>query len=206
MQKTQLQSKHKAVAPIIATLLMVAVAVVGGILIFVFAQGFFSDSQIQSPTLESVTLLGYDMRQILASSSAGVENHAGDTIANAGDASITDNVKKEDEEGAIYLKNTGSQAIVITSLKVNGKELTFSTTNVATSEPDNGEYVILDGTSTTNAKAINVLNPGQETTIVVSFDDDNQIKIGRAFTVQIETGNGAVFQFQLTSGIQKGGS
>ncbi|MEK0340135.1 MAG: archaellin/type IV pilin N-terminal domain-containing protein, partial [Nitrosopumilus sp.] len=45
---TKLQSKYnkltsrRAVAPVIATLLLVAIAVVGGSIVFVFAQGFFS--------------------------------------------------------------------------------------------------------------------------------------------------------------------
>ena len=49
--KTTNEHKYsqRAVAPIIATLLMVAISVVGGILIFVFAQGFFTDTNIQTP-------------------------------------------------------------------------------------------------------------------------------------------------------------
>ena len=56
-------SNRRAVAPVIATLLMVAIAVVGGTIIFVFSQGFFSSSQISgSPTIEAVKILGYDAR------------------------------------------------------------------------------------------------------------------------------------------------
>ena len=36
----------KAVAPVIATLLLVAIVVVGGSIIFVFSQGFFSNAEI----------------------------------------------------------------------------------------------------------------------------------------------------------------
>ncbi|MGI0082773.1 MAG: archaellin/type IV pilin N-terminal domain-containing protein, partial [Nitrosopumilaceae archaeon] len=54
--------RRRAVAPIIATLLMVAIAVVGGILIFVFAQGFFTDTSIQGPTIDSLEIFGYDAR------------------------------------------------------------------------------------------------------------------------------------------------
>ena len=38
--------KRRAVAPIIATLLLVAIAVVGGSIIFVFSQGYFASAQI----------------------------------------------------------------------------------------------------------------------------------------------------------------
>jgi len=50
--------KHRAVAPVIATLLMVAIAVVGGTIIFVFSQGFFSNSQISgTPQIESYVVV-----------------------------------------------------------------------------------------------------------------------------------------------------
>ena len=55
LKPKELKSSHKAVAPVIATLLMVAIAVVGGTIIFVFSQGFFSSSQISgSPQIEAV--------------------------------------------------------------------------------------------------------------------------------------------------------
>jgi len=61
LKPKELKSNHRAVAPVIATLLMVAIAVVGGTIIFVFAQGFFSSSQISgTPTIESIKILGYD--------------------------------------------------------------------------------------------------------------------------------------------------
>ena len=61
---TKLQSKitsRRAVAPVIATLLLVAIAVVGGSIVFVFSQGFFSSAQISgSPNIESLKITGYD--------------------------------------------------------------------------------------------------------------------------------------------------
>ncbi|MEK0367486.1 MAG: archaellin/type IV pilin N-terminal domain-containing protein, partial [Nitrosopumilus sp.] len=63
---TKLQSKYKltsrrAVAPVIATLLLVAIAVVGGSIVFVFSQGFFSSAQISgAPQIESLRIIGYD--------------------------------------------------------------------------------------------------------------------------------------------------
>ncbi|MFQ5572867.1 MAG: archaellin/type IV pilin N-terminal domain-containing protein, partial [Nitrosopumilaceae archaeon] len=58
-------SRRRAVAEVIATLLLVAIAVVGGTIIFVFSQGFFSQSQVSgTPTIESVKILGYDARDV----------------------------------------------------------------------------------------------------------------------------------------------
>ena len=57
--------KRRAVAPIIATLLLVAIAVVGGSIIFVFSQGFFSTTQISgAPQIELVKIFGYDTRDV----------------------------------------------------------------------------------------------------------------------------------------------
>jgi len=66
MTKYELEKRnHRAVAPVIATLLMVAIAVVGGTIIFVFAQGFFSQAQISgTPTIEAVKIMGYDARDV----------------------------------------------------------------------------------------------------------------------------------------------
>jgi len=60
--KEQKMTSRRAVAPVIATLLLVAIAVVGGSIIFVFSQGFFSSAQISgTPQIESLELTGYDM-------------------------------------------------------------------------------------------------------------------------------------------------
>ena len=72
---------QRAVAPIIATLLMVAISVVGGILIFVFAQGFFTDTNIQTPNIESLEIFGYDARD-----RAGLRTHIFDPAATEGAA------------------------------------------------------------------------------------------------------------------------
>ena len=68
---TKLQSKQnkltsrRAVAPVIATLLLVAIAVVGGSIVFVFSQGFFSSAQISgAPTIESLQINGYDATDV----------------------------------------------------------------------------------------------------------------------------------------------
>ena len=56
---------RRAVAPVIATLLLVASAVVGGSIIFVFSQGFFSSAQISgSPQIESLEITGYDASDV----------------------------------------------------------------------------------------------------------------------------------------------
>ena len=87
---TKLQSKQnkltsrRAVAPVIATLLLVAIAVVGGSIVFVFSQGFFSSAQISgAPQIESLQVIGYD-----ASDVANLQIHDGSLTDNAGTATL----------------------------------------------------------------------------------------------------------------------
>ena len=59
---------------------MVAIAVVGGSVVFVFSQGFFSSAQISgAPQVESLQVVGYD-----ASDVANLQIHDGSLTDNAG--------------------------------------------------------------------------------------------------------------------------
>lgn len=193
-------NERRGVAPIIATLLMVAIAVVGGILIFVFAQGFFSSSQVEGPAVESMTLLGYDARDV-----AAVNNHAGTSFASSLTAgSTTDNKLTAGDKITFYVKNTGSQQLVLNTIKLAGETLTFEGTSITNSTGlDAGEYGILDGSSVTTLTTTPVLTPGAETTVIASVID-SPLKTGRTYGVEITTGNGATFKFDFIAGIQKG--
>jgi hypothetical protein len=189
---------------------MVAIAVVGGILIFVFAQGFFGETQVQAPSVESVTLLGYDMRQLDVAEDDFIESNTGEALDDLGDDDVTDNAKSKDEEGTLFIKNTGNQDLIVEKLFVNGVELRANLgPDNATSDMSPCNYQIWAGAIGGDddvIRDINVLKPGAETTIIASFCDENQVKIGRAFMVKLETANGASFQFQVTAGIKKGGA
>ena len=64
--KNQKMTSRRAVAPVIATLLLVAIAVVGGSIIFVFSQGFFSSAQVSgAPQIESIEIVGYDASDVI---------------------------------------------------------------------------------------------------------------------------------------------
>ncbi len=97
-------SKHKAVAPVIATLLMVAIAVVGGTIIFVFAQGFFSNTQVSgTPTIEALKVIGYDARD-------ADELQAHDGVLMTDETGGEQNGEKTaDERVAVYVKNDSVQ-------------------------------------------------------------------------------------------------
>lgn len=193
-------NERRGVAPIIATLLMVAIAVVGGILIFVFAQGFFSSSQVEGPAIESVTLLGYDARDVAEGS---IKNHAGGILTAIGSDTTTDNKISADDTIAFYFKNTGTKDLVINSLKVGGESITFASGTIAADTlPNQGEYVIMDGNSNSTSTT-SVLPAGSATTVVTGVID-SPLKTGRTYGVEIATGNGATFKFDFIAGIQKG--
>ncbi len=107
--------KHRAVAPVIATLLMVAIAVVGGTIIFVFSQGFFNQAQVSgTPTIESVKILGYDARDI-----ASLIAHDGRTMAVAGSDPNAQG-KNVGEYVVVYIKNDSSGQVLFSEIRLGG--------------------------------------------------------------------------------------
>ena len=62
MRNHNLITSKRAVSPIIATLLLVAIAVVGGAIIFSFSQGYFASTQLSGPpAVDLINVLGYDL-------------------------------------------------------------------------------------------------------------------------------------------------
>ena len=205
---------HKAVAPIIATLLMVAIAVVGGILIFVFAQGFFSDSSVQGPSIDSLTFIGYDTRdsgkvgEPACTAATSLMSHSGVCITGATGA-ISNNLKTADAM-TLFVKNSGAKSFTIDTVKYLGNEYVFSTSvaDVAATIPANGAFLLAttitaEGTSAGTGSSI--IEPGEEKTIVLRYDGENgNVKVGRSGQVIITTGNGATFALNLVNGIVRG--
>ena len=109
LKPKELKSSHRAVAPVIATLLMVAIAVVGRTIIFVFSQGFFSSAQISgTPQKESLKIVGYDATdaaQLIAENDVQMA-----TLNSGGDA---DNIPEVDERIAVYVKNDSVNKVMI---------------------------------------------------------------------------------------------
>jgi len=202
-------SKHRAVDPVIATLLLVAIAVVGGTIIFVFSQGFFSSSQISgTPQIEALSVVGYD-----ATDSTGLIAHEGTDMLLTG--GVADNSKSVNERVAVYVTNDSVQKVTISKLRFSGVSYTMSTGNStiadqgttgAASAPGVQEYVIV-----TNPGTLAILNlagsqgeiqPGQTVTIVLGLDQ--QIKIGRDSQFNLKTTNGNVVVGTINIGQQSG--
>ena len=199
--------KHRAVAPVIATLLMVAIAVVGGSIIFVFSQGFFSSAQISgTPTIELIKIVGYDARDVTT-----LQTHDGGPMLLAASGGNADSTSQQHERIAIYLKNDSVQKVLFAELRFAGTVYTYANTAAldaqgALSSIAGGEYDIwltedgiLDVMLTEPAAE---LQPGQTATVVLGLDTD--FKTGRDSQFKLTTTNGAVFVGTVVIGQQAG--
>lgn len=199
----RLHKPHRAVAPVIATLLLVAIAVVGGAIVFAYAQGFFSSSQISGrPTIEAVKIVGYDARAV-----AVILNQNGSPFG-AGSGGDGDAQKEAGERISVFVKNDSVQAITLSELRFGGSAYTFANPAPATvSALVNGTYTIAGvvGGLTTELitqSSVAEIQPGQTGSIVLALSED--MKSGRDTQFKITTTNGAVFVGTVVVGQQSG--
>lgn len=189
---------RRAVAPVIATLLLVAIAVTGGTIVFLFSQNFVSHAQVSGfPTIEAMKFVGYDARDTDA-----LIAHDG-TVLPAGTGGLEDGAKQQGERISLYLQNN-SVKIKIVELRFAGNLYNFTgsapTLDVYTgTAPAQGEFVILaDTTGNILQSSTGVIQPGQVATIIL--DMQGSIKIGRDAQIQIISSNGAVFVHTVNIG------
>jgi FlaG/FlaF family flagellin (archaellin) len=202
----ELKTSHRAVAPIIATLLLVAIAVVGGTIIFVFAQGFFSSAQISgSPNIEAVKIVGYDARAVPELRADNGQMMAAGTASGDGDANV-----ERDERVAVYITNDSVQKVVIAQLSFGGTIYNYTTITGNTLSAWNdiadltpGKYAILTGTPASMlSEGAGEIKPGQTATIVIDLDSD--LRVGRGTQFKVTTTNGAAFVSTVNVGQQAG--
>ncbi|AFS80942.1 hypothetical protein NKOR_05280 [Candidatus Nitrosopumilus koreensis AR1] len=192
MSKNKLTSR-KAVAPVIATLLLVAIAVVGGSIVFVFSQGFFSSAQISgSPNIESLKFSGYD-----ASDGNNLLNHDGTTFTAANNTA--GNGLLAGEELGVYVQSNSVGKLTLSEVRVGGTVYDYTTS----STPGNGEFRVLTrGPDTILATTAAEIQPGQQVTLLLTLDEN--IREGRDTQVKLTTANGAVFVGTVIAGQQTG--
>ncbi|MCH8086064.1 MAG: hypothetical protein IIC15_06560 [Thaumarchaeota archaeon] len=222
---TKLQSKYKltsrrAVAPVIATLLLVAIAVVGGSIVFVFSQGFFSSAQISgAPQIESLRIAGYD-----ATDGELLQIHDGIGMGIAQGDIIPDGLLAGDRI-AIYLQNNSVQKVTLGEIRFAGTVYNYVSSNtgfIDIWDPIAGPIIgVLAGSeagymistdsngslaSPTPATALTAssaeIQPGQQVTIILQLDEN--VKVGRDAQFKLTTTNGAVFVGTVIAGQQTG--
>ena len=201
-QKERLTNR-RAVAPVIATLLMVAIAVVGGTIIFVFSQGFFSQSQISgNPSIESVKILGYDARDADA-----LRSHDGTTMGAGTGGNSTSLGKLSDERVAIFIKNDSVNQILFSEVRLGGTTYSYDSAAAlsAWNDPTDlvpGEYSVMLDSSTILQEQAATVQPGQTATVLI--DLNNNFPIGRDTQFKLTTTNGAVFVGTVVMGQNAG--
>ncbi len=190
----QRKTSRRAVAPIIATLLLVAIAVVGGSIIFVFSQGFFSSAQVSgSPNIESLKFTGYD-----ATDGTTLLVHNG-IAYNA--ANTSGNGLVLGEEVAIYVQNNGVSKATMGEIRFAGKVYSYLPGTTAFTGTGNVYHIMSDATTSINTTAPEI-QPGQQATIVLELGEN--VKSGRDAQVKLSTANGAVFVGTVIAGQQSG--
>jgi len=195
---TKLQSKmtsRRAVAPVIATLLLVAIAVVGGSIVFVFSQGFFSSAQISgSPNIESIKFTGYD-----ATDGVTLLNHDGTIFASS---NTSGNGLVSGEEIAVYLQSNSVGKSSLAEVRFGGTVYNYT---ASPTTPGNGDYQVITkggATPTILAASSAEVQPGQQVTVILTLDEN--IKSGRDAQFKITTANGAVYVGTIIAGQQSG--
>lgn len=195
-------TSRRAVAPIIATLLLVAIAVVGGSIVFVFSQGFFSSAQVSgAPNIESLKFTGYD-----ATDGALLKLHDGVSTGVA--TGITGDGLVTGERIAIYVQNQGVNKVTLGEIRFAGSVYTFNsspgvTTLAAWAANPGATYEILTKSPGTIIDTTSPeIQPGQQATIILELAEN--VKTGRDAQFKLSTSNGAVFVGTVIAGQQSG--
>ena len=210
-------TSRRAVAPIIATLLLIAIAVVGGSIIFVFSQGFFSSAQVSgAPQIESVRITGYDSRD-----TASLTLHDGLGTGTGIAQGLTNNGLVKGERVAVYLQNNSVQKVTLSEIRLAGTVYSFvpipgglidaNTSILLDSAGGVGKFTIATNSNgslgfETAASVLTTtaaeLQPGQQATVILELAEN--VKTGRDAQFKLTTTNGAVFVGTVIAGQQSG--
>ena len=206
----QRKTSRRAVAPIIATLLLVAIAVVGGSIIFVFSQGFFSAAQVSgSPSIESLKFTGYD-----ATDGTTLQIHDG-TIPSTLKGATGDGTAIG-ERVAIYVQNNSVSKVTLSEIRLGGTVYSFvpnagttldawtaiTTDGIMGTPADPGFVILTQGPDTILSSTSAELQPGQQATVILELAEN--VKSGRDAQFKLTTANGAVFVGTVIAGQQSG--
>ena len=202
-----ISKSRRGVAPVIATLLLVAIAVVGGSTVFVFAQDSFSTSQISGTSqVEYLKIVGYDLRD-----AEKLFLHDGTEILAKNCCGFADGVKNSDERIAIYLQNNSVKTVTISELRFAGDDYSFVPTSKIGDntkignghKPKLGEYIIVNqydqGTKyLTVDESAAIIQPGE--TVTLLLDLKHKLNMFGDSQIKITTTNGNVVVSSLQTG------
>ncbi len=183
---------HRAVAPIIATLILILITAVGGGVTFSYAQDIINDNQVSSSiAIEQLTIVGWDFRDI-----SELRSHNG-LYMKDDSAGIPDGIKSYSERVTIYIQNKGLKSIRIDELRFVGTVYEFAGSSnymsnfVTNTFPAPQEYVILTITPDIIINSeVPELPAGKIASLVLGLDAS--FKMGRHAMLKLTTDNGFV--------------
>ncbi len=190
---------RRGVSPIIATLLLVAIATVGGSTVFAFSQEAFNTYQISnSPNVELIKIFGYDVRDV-----DKLKLHDGNEILAKNCCGIADGQKSFDERITIYIQNNSVQPVVISELRLAGNVYSFvPQTKIGEwdkigdgHKPHPNEYIIvnrhIEGKNYDIVQGVPVIQSGGVVTLLLDLGQN--MRMSHDSQVKITTNQGNVF-------------
>lgn len=200
-------TSRSAVAPIVGTLLLSAIAVIGGVLVFSFSQDSFASSQVSgTPQIEFLKIIGYDARDV-----EKLNLHDGNEILSKNCCGIANGKKNYDERIAIYLQNHSVSPITISELMFAGDKYSFVQMNKIGQwdkigvghKPHPGEYIIIKGHDEGKKYILGqdnspVIQPGEVVTILLDLGIN--IGVNHDSQIQIITTGGNTFASTIVVG------
>ena len=194
---------RKAVEPIIATLLIVAVAVVGGVVTFTWVTGTSANlTGTALPGVESLQLLGHDARDVADLTSFDILDNTTDQKL-VGDGSNGEFI-------VLQVRNTGANNMIISEVLIMGvSHMWDSSANLSTA-PTNGKFEMyqkVNGAPTTD-KTEPRIAPGEDARFAIRLGDlpSDQIQLSVNLQVKVKTTQPTTFNFIVPIGSANGAS
>lgn len=198
--QTIVKQNHRGISGIIVSLILIAVAVVGGIAVFTFTQGFISETQVTTPSIDVIEVFGYD-----ASDGTTLTPHTGGTAVTIS-TTAADSKLGNNDAFALYLRNRGSGAVVIDEIQVYGTTYTPATPVACTTAIPAAGTFLVSGDGTLADCTLTSIASGDEVTIYVRYASttNGDVALGRPIPVTVVTANGMESTKQLQNGAQVG--
>jgi hypothetical protein len=196
--------KRKAVQPIIATLLLIGISVVGGLSIYFWTGNAFSVTGITPPVTEFVQIIGYDARDTL---NIGGFDNSGANLDNNPSIGSLSTASGTEEFIVIKLRNTGVASVLIDKISIIGVDHFFDPdASGITDQPSAGTFEVytkLDGN--TSSKASPIIEPSEDVRLAIKLSSNipDHIELGKKTAIKIHTQQGNVMAQFITTGISE---
>jgi len=195
------------IQPIILTLLLVAITIVGGSIVFFASLENLDTSQISETFhTESITILGYDARV-----TSQFKVHDGGNVLEAYSGGNENGIPEQHERMSFYFWNKSNNEIHLAELRFGGTIYTYANTTALDSFGEEsripgGTYDIWISRQSGNDVMLlyntAVIKPGDSVTIVFALDKD--YKLGWDTQLKLTTTNSNIFVGTIVIGLQIG--